>query len=41
VADRVVFMEAGKIIEVQPPELFFDKPQNERTRAFLGKIRTH
>jgi len=41
VADRVVFMEAGKIIEVQPPELFFDKPQSERTQAFLGKIRTH
>ena len=41
VADRVVFMEAGKILEIQPPQLFFDKPQSERTRNFLGKILTH
>ncbi len=41
VADRVVFMEAGKILEVQSPQLFFDKPQSERTRNFLGKILTH
>ncbi|MBT0570681.1 amino acid ABC transporter ATP-binding protein [Curvibacter sp. CHRR-16] len=41
VADRVVFMEAGRIIEVQPPELFFDQPQSDRTKAFLGKINTH
>jgi ABC-type polar amino acid transport system ATPase subunit len=38
VADRVVFMEAGRIVEVQPPSRFFDQPQSERTRAFLGKI---
>ena len=39
VADRVVFMEAGRIIlEVQPPANFFDHPQSERTRTFLGKI---
>jgi ABC-type polar amino acid transport system ATPase subunit len=41
VADRVVFMEAGRIVEVQPPERFFDQPQSERTRAFLGKILKH
>ncbi|HEY1392692.1 MAG TPA: amino acid ABC transporter ATP-binding protein [Methylibium sp.] len=41
VADRVVFMEAGRILEIQPPELFFDRPQSERTRAFLGKILSH
>jgi len=41
VADRVVFMEAGRILEVQPPESFFDQPQSERTRAFLGKILKH
>jgi ABC-type polar amino acid transport system ATPase subunit len=41
VADRVVFMEGGRIVEVQPPERFFDHPQSERTRAFLGKILTH
>ncbi|HEV3105803.1 MAG TPA: amino acid ABC transporter ATP-binding protein [Trinickia sp.] len=41
VADRVVFMEAGRILEVQPPHLFFDQPKSERTRAFLGKILPH
>jgi len=41
VADRVVFMEAGRIVEVQPPERFFDQPQSERTRVFLGKILSH
>ena len=41
VADRVVFMEAGRIVEVQQPERFFDHPQSERTRAFLGKILSH
>jgi len=41
VADRVVFMEAGKILEVQPPEHFFDNPKSERCRAFLGKILKH
>ena len=41
VADRVVFMESGRILEVQPPERFFDRPQSERTRAFLGKILKH
>jgi len=41
VADRVVFMEGGRILEVQPPHLFFDHPRSERTRAFLGKILPH
>jgi ABC-type polar amino acid transport system ATPase subunit len=41
VADRVVFMEAGRILEVQPPERFFDRPQSDRTRNFLGKILAH
>jgi len=41
VADRVVFMEAGRILEVQPPANFFDHPQSERCRAFLGKILKH
>ena len=41
VADRVVFMESGRILEVQPPEHFFDRPQSERCRAFLGKILKH
>ncbi|HLU80305.1 MAG TPA: glutamine ABC transporter ATP-binding protein GlnQ, partial [Burkholderiaceae bacterium] len=41
VADRVVFMDAGQIIEVQPPEQFFHHPQSDRSRAFLGKILRH
>jgi ABC-type polar amino acid transport system ATPase subunit len=41
VADRVVFMEAGRILEVQPPEHFFDQPKSEPTRTFLGKILKH
>ena len=41
VADRIAFMEAGRILEVQPPPRFFDQPQNERTCSFLGKILRH
>jgi len=41
VADRVAFMEAGRIVELQPPARFFDQPQNERTRAFLGQLMAH
>ncbi|HEV7345631.1 MAG TPA: amino acid ABC transporter ATP-binding protein [Devosia sp.] len=38
VADRVIFMDKGEIVEVGEPESFFSSPQNERTRAFLGQI---
>jgi len=38
VADRVIFMDAGQILEVNEPEAFFTNPQNERTRAFLQQI---
>jgi ABC-type polar amino acid transport system ATPase subunit len=38
VADRVVFMDEGRIIEVGPPEHFFQNPQNERTKRFLDQI---
>ncbi|MGO4403306.1 amino acid ABC transporter ATP-binding protein [Bosea sp. RAF48] len=38
VADRVIFMDAGEIVEVAPPDQFFTAPQNERTRKFLGQI---
>jgi len=38
VANRVVFMDAGKIVEVNEPDVFFDAPQNRRTRAFLSRI---
>jgi ABC-type polar amino acid transport system ATPase subunit len=38
VADRVVFMDEGQILEVAPPQEFFGAPQHERTKAFLGDI---
>jgi polar amino acid transport system ATP-binding protein len=38
VADRVIFMDMGEIVEVAPPEQFFAHPQHERTRAFLGQL---
>ncbi len=38
VADRVVFMDAGRIIEQNEPRAFFEHPQNERTKLFLGQI---
>ena len=38
VADRVIFMADGKIVEQAPPEQFFSHPQNEKTRNFLGQI---
>ncbi|NEJ70616.1 ATP-binding cassette domain-containing protein [Rhizobium phaseoli] len=41
VADRVIFMASGEIIEEADPEVFFESPQHERTRAFLGEILAH
>ena len=41
VADRVVFMDKGAIVEVAEPETFFTAPKNERTREFLSKILHH
>nr|WP_317615988.1 amino acid ABC transporter ATP-binding protein [Thermogemmatispora tikiterensis] len=38
VADHVIFMDHGVIVEEGPPEQIFDTPQNERTRNFLGLI---
>jgi len=38
VADRVIFMDAGQILEMNDPESFFTNPQNERTKAFLQQI---
>ncbi|MBD8027786.1 amino acid ABC transporter ATP-binding protein [Ureibacillus sp. Re31] len=38
VADRVVFMDGGYIVEQGNPEQLFHHPQNERTKAFLGKV---
>ena len=42
VADRVIFMDTGKIVEEGTPEHFFVNPENERTKLFLSKIlRSH
>lgn len=41
VADRVVFMDRGAIVEVAPPEEFFQNPKHERTRTFLSQVLTH
>ena len=38
VADRVIFMDEGRIVEVGPPEHFFENPENERTKRFLSRI---
>ena len=38
VADRVIFMDAGQIVEQNVPEEFFRNPQHERTRLFLSQI---
>lgn len=41
VADRVIFMDAGQIVEENNPHDFFNRPRNERTQAFLAKILVH
>ncbi|MFC0552760.1 amino acid ABC transporter ATP-binding protein [Planotetraspora thailandica] len=38
VADTVVFMDAGRILEQGPPSQVLDSPRHERTRAFIGKV---
>ena len=38
VADRIIFMDGGEIIEEGPPQEFFKNPKHERTRAFLREI---
>jgi general L-amino acid transport system ATP-binding protein len=38
VADRVVFMDKGQIVEVATPEEFFANPQSERAREFLAQM---
>jgi len=38
VADRVLFMDEGKIVEVGTPEHFFTSPQEERTKLFLSQV---
>jgi polar amino acid transport system ATP-binding protein len=41
VADRVIFMDAGEIVEEASPQEFFENPKNDRTKAFLSQIITH
>lgn len=41
VADRVIFMDAGQIIEENEPHEFFNNPQHERTQLFLSQILQH
>jgi polar amino acid transport system ATP-binding protein len=38
VADRVIFMDEGKIVEEGTPDRLFNHPQEERTRTFLSKV---
>jgi ABC-type polar amino acid transport system ATPase subunit len=41
VADRIIFMDLGEIVEESKPTEFFDNPKNERTKNFLQQILTH
>ena len=41
VADRVIFMDQGEIVEEGPPAEFFGAPKNDRTRKFLNQILSH
>jgi general L-amino acid transport system ATP-binding protein len=41
VADRVIFMDEGQIVEQNTPEQFFNHPQTDRAQDFLSKILGH
>jgi general L-amino acid transport system ATP-binding protein len=41
VADRVIFMDQGQIMETAPPDDFFDRPQSPRLKAFLSQVLMH
>jgi ABC-type polar amino acid transport system ATPase subunit len=41
VADKIVFMDEGEIVEMNTPEEFFDHPKNDRTKEFLSQIIHH
>ena len=40
-ADTMVFMDHGEIIEVAPPQAFFSAAKRDRTKLFLGQILSH
>ena len=41
IADRVIFMDAGQIVEEGTPQNFFDRPSHDRTKLFLSQILSH
>ena len=41
VADNMIFMDEGEIVETNPPKEFFDNPRSERTKLFLSQILSH
>jgi general L-amino acid transport system ATP-binding protein len=41
VADTMVFMDAGEIVETAPPAVFFATPKSDRTKLFLSQILAH
>ncbi|MBA2254123.1 MAG: glutamine ABC transporter ATP-binding protein GlnQ, partial [Chloroflexi bacterium] len=41
VADRVIFMDRGEIVEQASPDRFFNAPEEERTKRFLNTILRH
>ncbi len=41
VADAIVFMDQGEIVETDRPDVFFNNPKNDRTKLFLSQILTH
>ena len=41
VANRMVFMDEGRIVEEATPDKFFNNPENDRTKLFLSQILSH
>jgi ABC-type polar amino acid transport system ATPase subunit len=41
VADRVIYIDHGRVLEEGPPAAIFDNPQQERTKAFLSRVLKH
>jgi general L-amino acid transport system ATP-binding protein len=41
VADRIIFIDEGAIVEEAAPGVFFDNPQNERTQLFISQTLQH
>ncbi len=41
VADRIVYIDQGSILEIGKPDAFFDNPENDRARSFLARVLKH